>query len=61
MARQAALGPENDVRLYSKHPQVISGVWGWVGGEWVFLFIMRALLVPEKDDYFHHEQHSFNN
>jgi len=29
MAGQAALTPENVIRLYRKYPQIISGVLGW--------------------------------
>lgn len=52
LAGQAALGPENDVRLYSKYPQIISGVLGWLLGRvfFVCLFIMKALLTSEKED-----------
>lgn len=57
MAGYAVLGPENDVRLDSKYPLIISGVLRCFGvgeGEWVFLFVMKALLTSEKEDYLNH-------
>lgn len=58
MAGQAALSPENDIRLHSKYPQIISGFLEWLRGGWVFflllLFIMKALLTSEKEDYLNH-------